>query len=89
MFEDLRAAKVLNFEMEGATITTMARIFGKRAGMCATVVAHRITGEWNEDPEAEQRACLVGAEALRILTGWDMAKNAAGKKYYFPTLTCK
>lgn len=89
MFEDLRAAKVLNFEMEGATITTMARIFGKRAGMCATVVAHRLTGEWNEDPEAEQRACLVGAEALRILTGWDMAKNAAGKKYYFPTLACK
>ena len=67
LFDDLRQAKVLNFEMEGATIFTLARIFGKRAGMCASVVAHRLTGEWLEDPEAEARACLVGAEALHIL----------------------
>ena len=71
LFEDLRQANVLNFEMESATILTLARIFGKRAGMCATVVAHRITGEWVEDPEAEARACLAGAEALRILAEKD------------------
>ena len=71
MFADLQQAGVLNFEMEAATILTMARIFGKRAGVCATVVAHRLTGEWLEDPEAEQRACLAGAEALRILAERD------------------
>ena len=87
MFADMRAAGVLNFEMEGATVTTLSRIFGKRAGMCATVVAHRLTGEWREDPQAERNACLVGAEAVRILTEWDAAKAAAGKKFYFPGLS--
>ena len=82
IFGDLKAAGVLNFEMEGATITTLSRIFGKRAGMCATVVAHRITGEWNEDPEAEKKACLVGAEALRILTAWDARKASEDKQYF-------
>ena len=75
LFEDLRQAGVLNFEMEAATILTMARIFGKRAGMCATVIAHRLTGEWLEDPEAEARACLAGAEALHILEEKDRSRN--------------
>lgn len=74
LFRDLQQAGVLNFEMEAATLLTMARLFGKRAGMCATVVAHRLTGEWLEDPEAEARACLAGAEALHILAEAD-AKN--------------
>ena len=75
LFADLKAAGVLNFEMEAATLMTMARIFGKRAGMCAVVVAHRITGEWLEDPEAEARACRVGAEALHILAEQDQRKS--------------
>ncbi|MEA4938830.1 MAG: nucleoside phosphorylase [Christensenella sp.] len=89
IFDDLRAANVLNFEMEGATVTTLSRLFGKRAGMCATVVAHRITGEWNEDPEAEKKACLVGAEALRILSEWDARKAATGKRYFSPGMLVK
>ena len=87
MFADMRAAGVLNFEMEGATVTTLSRLFGKRSGMCATVVSHRLTGEWKEDPEAEKSACLAGAEAVRILTEWDRAKAESGKRYYFPGLT--
>ncbi len=67
LFSDLRQAGVLNFEMEAATVLTLARLFGKRAGMCAVVVAQRLTGEWLEDPEAEANACRVGAEALHIL----------------------
>lgn len=86
VFKDLRQAKVLNFEMEGATIVTLSRLFGKRAGMCASVVANRITGEWNETGEGERNACLVGAEALRILKQWDEKKRVSGKKYYFPEL---
>lgn len=84
MFADLRAAGVLNFEMEAAAIFTMARIFRKRAGMCAVVVAQRITGEWDENPEAESRACLVGAEAARILYSWDREKEKTGKRYFYP-----
>ncbi|MPN61385.1 hypothetical protein SDC9_209122 [bioreactor metagenome] len=75
--------------MEGATVTTLSRLFGKRAGMCATVAAHRITGEWNEDPEAEKKACLVGAEALRILSEWDARKAATGKRYFSPGMLTK
>lgn len=71
LFADLKAARVLNFEMEAATILTMARLFGKRAGMCAVVIAHRITGEWLEDPEAEARACKAAALALHILAEED------------------
>lgn len=86
LFQDLRRANVLNFEMEGATVTTLARLFGKRAGMCASVVAHRLTGEWDETADGERNACLAGAEAIRILTEWDGKKAAAGKRYFFPGL---
>lgn len=86
LFEDLRQAGVLNFEMEGATVATLSRIFGKRAAMCASVVAQRITGEWDETPEGERNACLAGAEAVRILTEWDRKKTERGKRYYFPGL---
>ena len=86
MFDDLRQAGVLNFEMEGATVTTLSRIFGKRSAMCASVVAQRITGEWDETPQGEYNACLVGAEAVRILAEWDRKKAEQGKKFYFPGL---
>lgn len=86
LLSDLRAQGVLNFEMEGAALSTLLRLYGKRFGMCAVVVAQRCTGEWNEDPEAEKAACLAGAEAVKILTEWDAAKKAAGKEYYFPEL---
>ncbi len=86
MLSDLKRARVLNFEMEGAALSTLLRLYGKRFGMCAVVVAQRCTGEWNEDPEAEKAACLAGAEAIRILSEWDAAKRAKGKKYYMPGL---
>lgn len=83
---DLKAQGVLNFEMEGAALSTLCRLYGKRFGMCAVVVAQRCTGEWNEDPEAEKAACLAGAEAVRILSEWDEKKREKGKRYYFPSL---
>lgn len=86
LLRDLQQANVLNFEMEGATVTTLSRLFGKRAGMCAAVVANRVTGEWEETPQGERNACLAGAEAIRILTEWDRKKAARGKQYYFPGL---
>lgn len=85
-FEDLRSAGVLNFEMEGATLATLCRIYKKRFAMCATVVAQRITGEWDETAEGEANACLAAAEAVRLLQKWDAKKEAAGKKYFFPGL---
>ena len=84
-FEDMKNAGVLNFEMEGAALLTLARLFGVRAGMCSSVIANRITGEWHKH-SGEDKSCLVGAEAMRILAGWDSAKKISNKKYYFPGL---
>ena len=84
-FKEFKQAKVLNYEMEGATLMTLSRLFGVRAGMCAVVIAQRISGEWNTEG-METRACLVGAEAVNILTRWDEAKKNANKKYFTPGL---
>lgn len=84
-YKDLQSARVLNYDMEGAALFTLARLFGLRAGMCASVVVQRETGEVKEDG-GEARACLVGAEAIRILTEWDKKKKEKGKKYFFPEL---
>lgn len=88
-YADLRQAGVLNFEMEGSCVSTLARLMGKRAAMCASVVAQRITGEWDETEEGENNACLAGAEALRILAQWDELKKEKGKKFYFPGIEKK
>ena len=85
---DLKIANVLNFEMEGAALITLARLFGFRAGMCAAVVANRITGEFDET-QGQEKACMVGAEAIHILTEWDEKAKAAGKRYFFPGLLQK
>lgn len=79
-YRDMQAAGILNYDMEGAALFTMARLFGLRAGMCASVIVQRVTGEAREDG-GEKRACMVGAEAIRLLTEWDKKKKAAGKKY--------
>ncbi|KPL72992.1 hypothetical protein ADM99_06125 [Leptolinea tardivitalis] len=84
-FDDIRRLGVLNFEMEAAALLTLARLFKIRAGIVASVIAQRLTGKW-DDAGGEERACRVGAEALRILTGWDQKKKKAGKLYYFPTI---
>lgn len=84
--DDLRRAGVINMEMEGAAVMTLGRLFGLRTGMCAAVVAHRSTGEWDAEATGEANACLVGAEAVRLLTEWDNARAEAGSQHFFPGL---
>lgn len=84
-FKDMISANVTNFEMEAATLLTFGRLFNFRAGMIASVVANRITGEWAEK-SGEDKSSLAGAEALRILDIWDEAKRKAGKNYFYPEL---
>ena len=81
LFDDMTNASVLNFEMEGAALFTLSRLFGVRAGMCAAVIANRVTGEWQKH-SSEDKSCLAGAEAVRILAGWDALKKKNGKKYF-------
>ncbi len=86
-FEDIRRLGVLNFEMEAAALLTLARLFKLRAGVVASVIAQRLTGKW-DDAGGEERSCRVGAEALRILHGWDQKRQNTkkGKKYFYPGL---
>jgi len=55
--EELREAGVVNFEMEAASILTLASIYGLRAGAVCTVYANRETGEFRTEGEAEAAKC--------------------------------
>ncbi len=81
---DLRQANVTNFEMEAATLFTLAGIYGLRAGCVCAVFANRVTNEFGKAGEKE--AALVASEAVKILAEWDEEKEKAGKKVWFPGL---
>jgi len=82
---DLRAARVLNFEMEASTIFTLSNIYGARAGAICAVLANRITGEFIMDSGVED-AIRVANEAVRILYKWDKIKEEKGKAHLYPGL---
>jgi len=79
---DLRAARVLDWDTETATIFTLASLYGLRAGRVNAVVDDPVTGKYN--PVGEERAIRTGLEAIRILAGWDRAKAASGRRYALP-----
>ncbi|WP_197463571.1 uridine phosphorylase [Thermococcus peptonophilus] len=82
--DDLRQARVTNFEMEAATLYTLANIYGLRAGCVCAVFANRVTNEFGKAGEKE--AALVASEAVKILAEWDEEKEKAGKKVWHPSL---
>jgi uridine phosphorylase len=82
---DLRRARVLNMEMETATLFTVARLYGGRAGAVTAIIAQRETGEFDPDAGIED-AVKVANESVRILKEWDDKKSAAGKRLFFPSL---
>jgi uridine phosphorylase len=55
--DELREAGVVNFEMEAASILTLASIYGLRAGAVCTVYANRETGEFRTEGEAKAAKC--------------------------------
>ena len=77
IFEEMKRAGVLNFEMETAALFTLARLFGFRSGSVCSVIANRITGVWSDSGGIE-RACTVAAEAVVRLTEWDARTRALG-----------
>jgi uridine phosphorylase len=66
---DHRAANVLNFEMEAATILTLANLYGLRAGAVCTVYANRVTGEFRT--EGERKAAETATLAAHLLARMD------------------
>lgn len=86
VIDDLRRARVANFEMEAATMFTQAQLFGLRAGMICAVGANRITRERLDSAEAIRNCAAVASRALVILAGWDAAARAAGKHHILPSM---
>ena len=81
--ESLRNMNVLNFEMEAATLFTLANIFGVRAGCVSAVFANRITNEF--ELKGEKEASEVASEAVKILYEWDTEREKVKKgDYWFP-----
>jgi uridine phosphorylase len=80
LIEDLQKANVANFEMEAATIFTLANIFGFRSAAVCAVYANRVRDEFAVKGEDKVIAC--GNEAVKILTEMDEEKAIAGKDYW-------
>ncbi|MGQ9538226.1 MAG: nucleoside phosphorylase [Candidatus Bathycorpusculaceae bacterium] len=81
----LQKAKVLNFEMETATLFTLASLYSLRAGAICAVYANRCTGEFKPG-EGEENAIKIANETVKILHEWDEKKRAKGKKWLYPSL---
>jgi uridine phosphorylase len=81
----LQKAGVLNFEMETATLYTLASLYGLRAGAICAVYANRCTNEFKPG-EGEENAVKIANEAVKILNEWDEKKKAKNKKWLYPSL---
>jgi uridine phosphorylase len=84
LVDDLREAGVLNIEMEAAAITTVAGLYGLRAGAVCSVYANRVTGEFRT--EGESRAAETASLAATKLAAMDERKEAAGVDDWHPGL---
>ncbi|GHS92974.1 uridine phosphorylase [Synergistales bacterium] len=82
--DDLERAGVLDFEMEAATVFTLAGIYGFRAGAVLSVVAHRRKNEFKY--EGIDRSVGAANESIRILADMDERRVAKNKKYWYPGL---
>jgi len=76
LIAELRAANVLNFEMEASAILTLANLYGLRAGAVCTVYANRVTGEFRT--EGERRAARTASLATHLLARMDERVEEAG-----------
>jgi uridine phosphorylase len=69
--DEMRDAGALDWDTETATLFTVARLRGWRAGRVNVVVDNPATGRY--DPAGEPRAIDTALEAIRILARWDAA----------------
>ncbi len=71
LVDDMRAAKVLCFEMEAATLFTLGRIFGLKTGATFAVVANRATDSMKLEAGVDD-AIDVAIEAVRRLKDYSL-----------------
>ena len=85
LLSTLQKAHVLNFEMETATLYTIASLYGLRAGAICAVYANRCKNEFKQGA-GEENAIKIANEATKILHKWDKKKHEKKKKWIFPSL---
>lgn len=66
LIADLRASKVLCFEMESSTLFTLGRVFGIRTGAVFAVLGERLTSEFKAEAGVDD-AIDVAVEGVRRL----------------------
>jgi uridine phosphorylase len=81
----LQRARVLNFEMETATLYTLASLLGLRAASICAVFANRCTNEFSTGA-GEESTIRIANEAVKILSEWDTRKRKKKKQWLFPSL---
>ncbi|HVP27210.1 MAG TPA: nucleoside phosphorylase [Candidatus Bathyarchaeia archaeon] len=81
----LQKAGVLNFEMETATLYTLASLYGLRAASVCAVFANRCTGTFKTGA-GEEEAIRIANHAVKILHEWDEVKRKKNKQWLFPSL---
>jgi uridine phosphorylase len=82
---ELREANVLNIEMEAAALTTIANLYGLRAGAVCSVYANRVTGEFRT--EGESKAAETASLAVKYLARMDEIKREAGADHWHAGLS--
>jgi len=81
----LQKANVLNFEMETATLFTLASLYGLRGGSICAVYANRCKDKVRLGA-GEENAIKVANEAIRIIHEWGSQKRKKKKHWIFPSL---
>ena len=82
--KDLRAAGVLCYEMEAATVFTISSLYGLRAGAVFAVVANRLNDKFVY--AGIDNSVRAANEALKILAERDELKRVHNKKFWYSGL---
>ncbi len=88
IIDDAKRAGIVNFEMESATIFTLAGLYHARAGCVCAVIANRETDEFVKEAGVSE-AISVANTTVSILNEWDNLKEANGKRNFYPSLLFK
>jgi uridine phosphorylase len=88
LLPEMQRARVLNFEMETATLFTLASLRGLRAGSICAVYANRSINMF-KNHAGEENAIRIANEAVKILNAWDKLKQRHKKRWFFPSLVHK
>jgi uridine phosphorylase len=85
IMQDLQAARVMNFEMETASLFTISSVYDLRAGSVCAIFANRVTGDFGVG-KGEMASAEIATEAVKILAKMDKEKQKAKKRYWVPSL---